>query len=153
MKTWSTTQSVIALSSGEAEYYALVKAGSQLLGMQALLIDLGIEQREIKLKILTDATAAQGIAARRGLGAVRHIETNQLWLQQKVRDKTIHVEKVAGKVNIADATTKHVGGEDHKMHIENVNVEVRMDRHEKAPVVAEGAGPGDAEPIEDDEFE
>ena len=100
MKTWSTTQSVIALSSGEAEYYALVKAGSQLLGMQALLIDLGIEQREIKLKILTDATAAQGIASRRGLGAVRHIETNQLWLQQKIRDKTITVEKVEGKVNI-----------------------------------------------------
>ena len=43
VKTWSTTQSVIALSSGEAEYYGLVKGGSVGLGMQRMLKDLGID--------------------------------------------------------------------------------------------------------------
>ena len=81
MKSWNTKQSVIALSSGEAEYYAMVKAGSQALGLQALLADMG---QACKIKIVTDASAAQGISARRVLGQVWHIETNQYWLQQKV---------------------------------------------------------------------
>ena len=33
LKSWSITQNTIALSSGEAEFYAMVKAGSQGLGM------------------------------------------------------------------------------------------------------------------------
>ena len=33
---------VIALSSGESEYYALVKAGSQSLGVKAIAQDMGI---------------------------------------------------------------------------------------------------------------
>ena len=43
LKSWSLTQKVIALSSGEAEYYGLVKSGSQGLGIRALLGDLGVE--------------------------------------------------------------------------------------------------------------
>ena len=42
IRIWSTTQSVLATSSGEAEYYALVKMASQLLGTKAMLQDLGI---------------------------------------------------------------------------------------------------------------
>ena len=34
IKSWSSTQSVIALSSGEAEYYSMVKGGSIGLGVQ-----------------------------------------------------------------------------------------------------------------------
>ena len=33
-KTWSTTRNSIALSSGEQQFYALAKAGSQGLGRQ-----------------------------------------------------------------------------------------------------------------------
>ena len=43
IKTWSTTQAVIALSSGEAEYYSLVKAASQSIGIQNMLFDVGIK--------------------------------------------------------------------------------------------------------------
>ena len=34
---------------------------------------------------------------------------NQLWLQQKVREKIIVPHKVPGTENLADALTKHVG--------------------------------------------
>ena len=37
IKTWSTIQAVIALSSGESEYYGLVKAGSVGLGVWGIL--------------------------------------------------------------------------------------------------------------------
>ena len=86
VKSWSNTQSVIALSPGEAEYYGMVKGGSVGLGIKALLADLGVK-RGIKLK--TDASAAKGIASRRGLGKVRHIEVSQLWLQEKYKEGTL----------------------------------------------------------------
>ena len=43
IKGWSSTQSVIALSSGEAEFYGIVKGASVGLGIKSLLSDLGIQ--------------------------------------------------------------------------------------------------------------
>ena len=42
LKTWSTSQSTLALSSGEAELYALTKAATQLSGMISLAKDFGV---------------------------------------------------------------------------------------------------------------
>ena len=70
IKSWSSTQSVIALSSGEAEYYGMVKGASVGLGMQSVLRDFEIN---VKLTLKSDASAAIAIASRRGLGKVRHI--------------------------------------------------------------------------------
>ena len=106
-----------------------------MLGTKAMLADLGIV---IKLKIVTDASAAQGIAARRGLGQVRHIEVGQLWLQEKVNKGQIVIEKVWGKTNIADALTKHVNGEDHAMHIKETGLIMAEGRHELAPAREDG---------------
>ena len=39
LKAWSTTQGVVALSSGEAEYYAPVKGASEDLGFQSGCLD------------------------------------------------------------------------------------------------------------------
>ena len=81
IKTWSSTQNVIALSSGEAEYYGLVKGASQGLGVKNMMNEYGVET---KVTVKTDASAAKGIASRRGSGKVRHIEVSQLWVQSKV---------------------------------------------------------------------
>ena len=64
VKTWSTTQGVIALSSGEAEYYGLVKGAAQGLGVKNMMDEFGYK---LKLVVKTDASAAKGIATRRGL--------------------------------------------------------------------------------------
>ncbi len=42
IKSWSNTHSVVALPSGEAEYYGLVRGASIGLGLKAILGDLGI---------------------------------------------------------------------------------------------------------------
>ena len=102
IKHWSTTQATVALSSGEAEYYGMVKGGSTALGVQSMLADLGVE---LKVRLRTDASAAKGIATRRGLGKIRHIEVHQLWLQEKVTRGVIEVMKVKGEGNLADALT------------------------------------------------
>ena len=43
VKSWSSTQSIISLSTGEAELYALNKASATALGLKSLLIDLGVD--------------------------------------------------------------------------------------------------------------
>ena len=105
IKSWSVTQSVISLSSGEAEYYAMVKGGSVAIGMQSMMGELGVN---VELVLKCDASAAVGIVKRRGLGRVRHIDVTQLWLQEKVSEGIIEIVKVSTKENISDALTKGV---------------------------------------------
>ena len=105
----------------------------QPLSMKAMLQDLGIP---VRLKLKTDASAAKGISMRKGLGKVRHIEVNQLWLQDKIRKGEIDLEKVDGKKNLADALTKPVEGTDLTTHILGTGLAFRTDRHDLAPVVA-----------------
>ena len=78
IKGWSTTQSKIALSSGEAEYYGIVKRATMSIGVRELLAALGMSRQVV---IETDASAAKGITNRVGLGKLRHSETNLLWKQ------------------------------------------------------------------------
>ena len=133
LKSWSSTQSVIAGSSGEAEYYGIVKGGSNSLGMRSLMNDLGVT---VRIHIKSDASAAIGIASRRGLGKIRHLEVSQVWLQQRVANEELKIDKVKEADNIADALTKHVGVEDMEMHMEGVGLEHRSGRHRLMPEVA-----------------
>ena len=103
VKSWSGTQATVALSSGEAEYYAAVRAAAEGLGIQALLEDLGIK---VRIRLWVDAEAAKGIASRCGLGRVRHMETKFLWLQEAVNSKKLELCKVWGQENPADIATK-----------------------------------------------
>ena len=93
IKSWSTNQAVVALSSGEAEYYGMVKGASQGMGLKAIAVDLGVIY-EGPIQINADASAAIGMASRLGLGKVRHIEVTQLWIQEKVYKKEILLKKI-----------------------------------------------------------
>ena len=114
VKSWSKDQSVIALSSGEAELYAANMGGIQSLGMKSFLQDVGVK---MKIRILIDAKATLGIIGRQGLGKVRHIAVQDLWLQEKVKSKAIVMEKVASKENIADLMTKPLTAEEINEHV------------------------------------
>ena len=105
IKTWSSTQSSVSMSSGEAEFYGVVRAAGIALGQQALLRDLGCD---LPVRVWTDSSAAMGISQRTGLGKLRHIQTQSLWIQHKVRDKSIQLMKVRGDVDPADLFTKHL---------------------------------------------
>ena len=132
IKTWSVSQGYIALSSGEAEYYGAVRGASQALGLKAMMADLGIE---VGVRIRVDASAAVGIATRRGLGKVRHIELNELWLQDQVARKRICIEKVDGKENISDSLTKHCKAERIQQTIEKTKYVHATGRHALMPHV------------------
>jgi len=82
--------------------------------MKSFLRDVGVK---IDVKIWIDAKAALGIIGRQGLGKVRHIEVQDLWLQEKVKSKAIVMEKVASKENIADLMTKPLTAEEINEHV------------------------------------
>ena len=131
VKTWSVTQATIALSSGEAEYSADVKGASILLGFNSLLRDLGVQG--VRNHLHTDSSAAMGVAQRTGIGKIRHLAVHLLWLQGKVRDKSIAIHKVAGTANPADVLTKHVGQDGLLKHFSHLCLEQRSGRAESAP--------------------
>ncbi len=70
--TYSKSQAVIALSSGEAEYYGFVSAAAASLGLQSALMDWGWH---LRIQILMNASAGIAIGSRRGLGRTKHIDT------------------------------------------------------------------------------
>ena len=63
IKAWAHTQSVIALSSGEAEYFGMVKGASYSLGLRSLASDLGIDSDQASIERCADSSAAAGIAS------------------------------------------------------------------------------------------
>ena len=126
VKSWCSTQAIVALSSGEAEYYGIVKGGSIGLGMRSMFGDFGVK---VAVRINTDASAAKGIANRKGLGKVRHIAVNQLWIQDRISKGDLMIRKVNGKENIADMLTKHVNAEDIRVHLHKTGQTVEEGRH------------------------
>ena len=101
--------------------------------------DLGLGNKhngKIWIKLGTDASAARGMAQRKGLGQVRHLETNQMWVQDRIAWGDLMVEKIGGKKNIADALTKYVDAKDLAIHVEGIGLEFRDGRHQDAPEVA-----------------
>ena len=100
-------QAVIALSSGEAEYYGLVTGTSEGLGEQSWAADWGIK---IPLHVWMDATAGVAIGSRRGLGKVKHIDTIFLWVQDIMNRRRATIGKKHTSENFADILTKAVDG-------------------------------------------
>ena len=125
LKSWSSVQATIALSSGEAELYAIVKAFTEVLGIVSTWVDWG---KECEGRVWADATAALGIVSRRGLGKVRHLDTSLLRVQEASLRKKILYSKVAGEFNIADLMTKHLDAETTFKHCTALGMEFKDNR-------------------------
>ena len=85
----------------------------------------------------SDASAAIGIGNRVGTGKIRHIEVTQLWLQEKVSNREVRIEKVPTDDNLADALTKGVDASAIVKHLKGVGAQVLCDRHALAPAICE----------------
>ena len=65
------------LGSAEAVLYGLVRASAETMGLISKYKDLGTHVNEL---VQGDASAALAVVARRGLGKLRHLDTNCLWI-------------------------------------------------------------------------
>ena len=109
IKSWSKTQAVIAKSSAEAELFGVVRGSTEGLGLITLCGDLG---SIVKIRVHLDATAAKGIVEREGLGKIRHLDVDILWIQEQQARARLPLIKVLGTLNPADLMTKHLARAD-----------------------------------------
>ena len=103
LKSWSSTQKSITLSSAEAELVAAVKVSTELIGMTQLAADWGLDSHG---KVHVDSSAAIGVAQRRGCGKMRHVRVGTLWIQESVENGDLDIAKIHGEWNPADLLTK-----------------------------------------------
>ncbi len=123
---------MIALSSGEAEYYAALKGASSALGYQSMLRDIGMETI---VTFYSDSSAARGIIHRIGLGNLCHLETGYLWLQAAVANKRLSVRKVNGAENPADLFTKYMSATEMWKHVDFMQMASEDGRSMTVPLI------------------
>ena len=105
LKSWSSTQKNVTLSSGEAELVAAVKASTEMLGVRQLANEWG---KQFHGEIYVDSTAALGVIRRKGNGKLRHVREGMLWVQQMEDEGELKYKKVHGEHNPGDMMTKYV---------------------------------------------
>lgn len=132
IKTYCKQQKVIALSSAKAELYAMVAASAEALALQAYARDLSLE---FACELYCDSAAALGIAQRAGIGKVRHLRTQGLWVQEVRSSGRIAYRKVLGDKNPADLMTKHMSSELANRHLTTLNMELTDGRADVAPTL------------------
>ena len=103
LKTWTKKQQVVSLSSAESELYAAVKAASEGLGVQSLAKDLDMT---CGLDLHLDASATMCLVSRRELGKAKHVDMQNLWIQEASKSGLFVTKKVGTNVNPADLMTK-----------------------------------------------
>ena len=130
IKGWSKAQSLIALSSGESELYATLKAAAETLGLVAMYNDFGLTMAG---EIWGDARAALGIINRNGLGKTRHIDTGLLWIQQTAAQQRLKFDKLLGKDNPADLYTKYLDWQSTERHTTRLECEFASGRANETP--------------------
>ena len=101
--TWSRGQSVVAQSSGEAEFYAIIAGAHEGLAVQSTLAEIGIN---LKLRVWSDSSAARTMCHRLGAGSLKHVETKHFHIQEMLAKGRLTVEKVETDKNPGDLGTK-----------------------------------------------
>ena len=96
-------QSLVALSSGEAEFCGIVRAVATSMQTSQILERIGMQ---LEVTIASDSSAGRGICTRTGSGQVRHLSTKELWMQEAYRKKEFQLVSVDTLLNWADIGPK-----------------------------------------------
>ena len=103
----SRTQATVALSSGEAELYAIGQGTSEALFLKSLILEAEFAKR-VNVIVYTDSTAGRSMAIRFGAGKkTKHVELRYFYMQDLVRSGVLIVRKVHTSANPADVLTKY----------------------------------------------
>ena len=87
--------------------------------MQSIAKDLAFK---ILVRIHSDACVAIGIARRRGLGQIKHLDVEDLWVQQKIRDRSVDLVQAFGADNPADILTTYIAADLFNKMFQNIGL-------------------------------
>ena len=125
IKTWSVTQGAYALSSAEAEFYAMIEAVTRAKGLRSLAVEVGFVDLENIVHVGTDSSASKSFVGRQGLGKMKHLEIRDLWLQKEVHEGGVVVHKVLGIENPSDLGPKILNAAEISERLEGMNLEAQ----------------------------
>ena len=103
LTAWSRTQQTVSLSSAEAESYAMTTGVAEGMVTKHLLQELG---REVILTKHLDSQSAKAWASKRGLGRMKHVMLECMYVQDVVEKKLTNLAYINTKQNKADLMTK-----------------------------------------------
>ncbi|KAJ3500207.1 hypothetical protein NMY22_g19337 [Coprinellus aureogranulatus] len=96
--SWSSKlQTIVCLSSTEAEYIAAVEAGKEILWMRNVLGEFGFKQ---------EGASSLHIDNNSAISVSKHLDLRFFWLRDVVEAGTIQPLKIAGTEQPADCLTK-----------------------------------------------
>ena len=105
--SWAKQQDTVADSSGESEFIGLVFASKEVMYLRQFLLELGIVLKSPPL-ILVDSTVALAMLKTNTKGRVKHLDRKDHMIKDYLKKEVFTVEKVLGRVNLADLFTKYV---------------------------------------------
>ena len=108
--TMVRSQRSVSLSSGEAEFVALVGGMCEALYIGDCMKFLLSPSVTVTVRSRSDSAACRGVCNRLGCGRIRHLEAGLLWVQSAVQTKAIELGIIAGADNPADIGTKPLSG-------------------------------------------
>ena len=117
--TWSSKQQIsMALSSTEAEYIALSKAGHKVCWLRNLYMELGLLKEEMPTTIYGDNEGSITMAKNPQFHKrLKHIVTRWHWIRELVQDGTISVESCWDPEQTANILTKALPRQKHSKHV------------------------------------
>ena len=103
----SKLQSVVAMSTTEAEYVAAAQASKEAVWLKMLLEELGHEQEKITL--FCDNQSALYLARNPTFHSkTKHIRVQYHFVREKVEEGTVDMQKIHTDDNVADYLTKAI---------------------------------------------
>ena len=107
----SRTQATIALSSAEAELYAINTGATESLQFRNSIQE-ALNIKKVNIRIHTDSSSGKSMATRIGSSKkAKHIELKHLFIQQLVQHDLARILKINTANNTADIITKYVATE------------------------------------------
>jgi len=107
----SETQGVVALSSAEAEFYAISTGAQEALYVRNFIME-ALHTKRVNVRIHTDSSAGKSMATRQGVSKrARNIVLKFIFIQDLTHGGVVSLHKIPTKDNPADILTKYVTAE------------------------------------------
>ena len=121
--SWSARkQATVSRSSTEAEYKAVADATAEVMWIQTLLIELGVEAPRAA-KLWCDNIGAKYLSANRVFHArTKHIEVDYHFVRERVARKLLDIEYISTKEQVADGFTKPLTVRQQELFKHNLNL-------------------------------
>ena len=121
--SWSARkQATISRSSTEAEYKAVADATAEVMWIQTLLIELGVEAPRAA-KLWCDNIGAKYLSANPVFHArTKHIEVDYHFVRERVARKLLDIEYISTKEQVADGFTKPLTVRQQELFKHNLNL-------------------------------